>query len=212
MKRVSTPRSQLASFGSVNSRSGSSRPARSAAMQPCAAAKNSRVSRSAWRSALCGSRTSFRCADSSSRNLSAASSRCTDNMALQDGAGARPRSSACGSGQPPPGSERRMLPVKIGSLLERVREQQNLRLSEQLAGQVQRRRRALRETVRHADHGMTSPVGERLIAADEEIEIAERGIELLHDAHAQAVGLDELHGWDEVPGADLVGAAALLGP
>src|ERR1700676_2438034 len=80
MKRVNTSRFQSASFGSVKSRSASGRPARSAAMQPCVASRNSRVSRSACRSAFWGSRTSLRCVPRPSRNLSAASSRFKCNM------------------------------------------------------------------------------------------------------------------------------------
>src|SRR5262245_6600937 len=105
-----------------------------------------------------------------------------------------------------------MLPMKISFLLERMREQQNLLVAEHPAGQVERRRRAAGETVRDADDRMPRAIRQRLVASDEEIEIAERLVDLLHHAHAQPIRLNEFNRRDEVSRANLVGPAALLGP
>src|SRR5687768_1951380 len=103
-----------------------------------------------------------------------------------------------------------MLQVEICFRLERMCEQQNLLLAKQLASQVQRSRRALREAVWNADHRMAGPVRQRLVTSDEQIEITERLVNLLHHPHPEAIRLDEFHRRDEVPGANLVGPSALL--
>src|SRR5262245_11073904 len=108
-------------------------------------------------------------------------------------------------------SEPRMLQMEVRLRLEGVGEEQKLRLAEKFAGQMERCRRAARESVGDADHRMAGAVGERLVAADEQIEIAERFIELLHHEHAEAVRLDELDGRNEAPGTNLIGTPALFG-
>ena len=103
-----------------------------------------------------------------------------------------------------------MTQVEIGLRLKRLREPQNLRLAKQLARQVQRGRGAMREAIGHADDGMTGSIGQRLVTADEQIEIAKRFVELLHHMHAVAIRLDEFDGRDEVPAANLVRPPALF--
>src|SRR5262245_14219284 len=101
--------------------------------------------------------------------------------------------------------------VKVCPRLEGMGEQQDLLLAEQLARQMHRGRRALRETGRNAQHGMAGAIRDRLVAADEEIEIAERFIDLLHHAHAKPVRLNELDGRNEMSGPNLVRPPALFG-
>ena len=51
--------------------------------------------------------------------------------------------------------------MTIGLGLESVRQQQNFRLTKELAGKVTRRRRALEKTIRQTDHWMTCAVAEK---------------------------------------------------
>ena len=99
--------------------------------------------------------------------------------------------------------------IRLG--LIRVREKQNLRLTEKFSGKPQTRGRALEESAGHADLRMAHEVGEPEIAADEQIQITQRLVDLLHDAHAQAVRLDVLDGGNEACRAKRVRPATLLG-
>ena len=59
------------------------------------------------------------------------------------------------------------------------------------------------ETTRHAHDRMSSTVGEKLVAPDEQVETGHRVVHLLHDARAEAVRLYKLDSRSEVRAADL---------
>src|SRR5262245_32674952 len=100
--------------------------------------------------------------------------------------------------------------VEVGLRLKRVGQAQDLRLAEQFAGEMQRGWRSVREAVWDAQDWVARAVGQRLVAADEQIEIAERLIHLLHHARAVAIRLNEVDGGNEMSGANFVGPSALL--
>ena len=67
------------------------------------------------------------------------------------------------------------------------------------------------EAARYADRGMPGSVRKRDIEAKIEVQVAQRLVDLLHDAHPHSVALDVFDGWSEVSCADLDGPNALLG-
>ena len=58
------------------------------------------------------------------------------------------------------------------------------------------------ESTRQADHRMACAVRQKLIAADEQIQVRHSQVHLLHDTRAVSVCLDELHRRSEVGAAD----------
>ncbi len=99
----------------------------------------------------------------------------------------------------------------IGGGLKCVRQQQDLRLSEELAGEVEPRWRAVGETTRKAQRRVAGAVGQSKIAPDEQVEVGHGLIHLFHHPHPEPVALDELHRGREAGAANFVRPAALLG-